>query len=92
MFQLFSHPALCYTIVAALGLAGIGIRQWRLRMRDRDDYRLRRHIFDQTRHYGVLDDLPALRRAERPIIITKFETKPDEASPSSTTESAPTQA
>lgn len=55
----------CVVASSALQATAVTIVQFRLRRRDEDDYRLRRHIFDRTGDPSVLTDLPELRRAER---------------------------
>lgn len=51
--------ASCVTALASI------CRQWRLRARDRDDAKLARHVFDQTRSPTVLADLANLRNSGR---------------------------
>jgi hypothetical protein len=71
MFGLAGDPYLYVLIVGAPSAVGILARQWRLRMRDRDDYRLRKHVFDHTLNFVVLTDLPAMRLAERPVMPSR---------------------
>lgn len=52
-------------LVSTLGGLGVLAREYRLRRRDREDYLLRRHIFDNTLNPGVLDNLPETRAAEQ---------------------------